>query len=590
MSMQNRFIFAHAPVLDTAVIRQHALVDNFHRGRKMVAFILAFSALFTVLVICGLTLKIRAVMPYVNYLVMLGIMILISASYLVLFSRKLNPDKLEQSQIGWLEAAVWFYVVFVICWGSVITLINHGLYLEMMVFTINIIGCSVVFIIEWKRLLAAYAAGVLILLIGLPFYVTDPPHLLSHYINVILFTIVAFLSALLLQVVYYRGLATHLKLLKANAQLTSQNSQIEQINDQLIKANFQLHQLSLIDELTGLANRRGLRNFISQTFEQNEQPISNLAVMMMDIDNFKLYNDHYGHPAGDQVLAAIAGVLAATVQSPTAIAARWGGEEFIVLLFNANEKTLTDQAESIRRQVEALRISHGYASAAKVVTVSIGVSMMHVKAASDVSMVIESADVAMYAAKEEGRNCVKNGLIQDGQAWAADVEKPVTLIAVDTPALAAEVARLADRIWREYYPAIIGQAQVDYMLEKFQNPQQIWQDISDKGFEYSIIACGGEAAGYLAIKINKPEKTMFLSKIYIDRKFRQLSLGRQTINLLIKRCRESKLHSIWLTVNKYNSQSIVAYEKIGFVKTESVVNDIGGGYVMDDFVMYLKLD
>lgn len=388
---------------------------------------------------------------------------------------------------------------------------------------------------------------------------------------------------------YCRDLAGNLALKRANEQLELKSIQNQQINEKLIQANFQLKQLSLIDELTEIANRRGLRNFISQIFEQHDYPITRLAVIVFDIDNFKLYNDHYGHPAGDQVLTAVAAVLTSMVRSPLEFAARWGGEEFIFLAFDIDETELAVRAEEIRQKVERLGIAHDYSAVSPVITVSIGTSIRPLSDPAEISTIIEAADIAMYIAKEEGRNQVSNGTISE-KTQIESLAKKARIIPVETQEQAAATAELARQIWQEHYSPIIGSGQVEYMLNRFQSSERIWQDITDAGFRYSLVEVDGEPAAYMAVKTDDSDHSLFLSKFYINQKFRQQGLGRLMLAEQIQYCRTNGLNSIWLTVNKNNRQSIIAYQRLGFVQTDSVVNDIGDGYVMDDFVMRLTIE
>ena len=197
--------------------------------------------------------------------------------------------------------------------------------------------------------------------------------------------------------------------------------------------------------------------------------------------------------------------------------------------------------------------------------------------------------MAMYIAKEEGRNRVSNGTSIPGKIENDSQSKKFRVSSVETQEQAAATAELARRIWQEHYTPIIGPGQIEYMLNRFQSPERIWQDINENGYRYSLVEVDGELAAYMAAKTDNLEYSLFLSKFYIDKKFRQQGLGRQLLDALVQYCKTNGLNSIWLTVNKNNSQSIAAYQKLGFVQTDSVVNDIGDGYAMDDFVMRLTI-
>lgn len=141
------------------------------------------------------------------------------------------------------------------------------------------------------------------------------------------------------------------------------------------------------------------------------------------------------------------------------------------------------------------------------------------------------------------------------------------------------VVKLANVVWPQHYDPIIGNAQVEYMLDKFQNVDAIKSQITE-GYEYFITAYDRQDVGYLSYLID--DEGLFLSKIYVLGEFQDRGFGKASLKF-VKEKAESK--RIWLTVNKMNTGSIAFYEKQGFTISDDVVTDIGGGFVMDDFVM-----
>ncbi|MDK1704712.1 diguanylate cyclase [Serratia rubidaea] len=162
-----------------------------------------------------------------------------------------------------------------------------------------------------------------------------------------------------------------------------------------------LSNLSMLDPLTGLYNRRGLENKLSLL----TTPHSGLHfVLLLDIDRFKAYNDHYGHTMGDQALVKVACAIRDAVRSRD-IVVRYGGEEFLVLLTNVSKEYAAQLAEQIRLRVQALAIPHGFNQlAATHVTLSAGISPLE---QLDVASAIRAADSALYQAKNNGRNSVR---------------------------------------------------------------------------------------------------------------------------------------------------------------------------------------
>ena len=145
------------------------------------------------------------------------------------------------------------------------------------------------------------------------------------------------------------------------------------------------------------------------------------------------------------------------------------------------------------------------------------------------------------------------------------------------------IADLAKEIWTEYYTPIIGSEQLEYMLDKFQSKEAIENQIVHSDYNYYIIYDTNALVGYLSIK--KEAHALFLSKIYISKSYRGQGFGKIAMNFIELQAKELNCDSIYLTVNKFNTNSINAYEKIGYKKIEELVIDIGNGYVMDDFKM-----
>lgn len=147
-----------------------------------------------------------------------------------------------------------------------------------------------------------------------------------------------------------------------------------------------------------------------------------------------------------------------------------------------------------------------------------------------------------------------------------------------------EIDELAYRIWTEHYTRIIGKTQVDYMLLNFQSAEVIKKQI-EEGSRYFLVYHAGKAVGYFAILANQEDNSLFLSKLYVEKESRGNGIARLCLEYMEDICIADGLDRIWLTVNKYNSNSIKAYERLGFKKVEELVQNIGEGFVMDDYRM-----
>ena len=146
----------------------------------------------------------------------------------------------------------------------------------------------------------------------------------------------------------------------------------------------------------------------------------------------------------------------------------------------------------------------------------------------------------------------------------------------------AKVEEMAKIIWHEHYTPIIGVEQVIYMLEKFQSSATMRSQI-ENGYQYFMISRGETPVGYLSF-IKKGD-ALFLSKIYILKEERGRGTGRASFEFVENQARENQCKKISLTVNKNNLNSIRAYESAGFKNAGDLVQDIGNGFVMDDYLM-----
>ena len=158
----------------------------------------------------------------------------------------------------------------------------------------------------------------------------------------------------------------------------------------------------------------------------------------------------------------------------------------------------------------------------------------------------------------------------------------VELRRVQSEQEAAEVAQIAREIWLEHYVPIVGEAQIEYMLEKFQTPAAISAQIVD-GAEYYLLLADGEAAGYTAVVPDASAAELFLSKIYVKKSRRGRGLGQKLLEIAEKIARREGLEKIRLTVNRNNRASVVWYARHGFEYAGKTLQEIGVGFVMDDF-------
>lgn len=163
----------------------------------------------------------------------------------------------------------------------------------------------------------------------------------------------------------------------------------------------------------------------------------------------------------------------------------------------------------------------------------------------------------------------------------------MTIAPVTDSETIAEVAALAREIWNQHFVGMIGQAQVDYMLDRFQSPAAIGAQLAS-GAEYHLARIDGEPCGYLGLIPNKPAGKLMLSKIYVKQSARGTGLGTALLDFTRQRARESGAESVWLTVNRGNLETIAWYKRKGFAVVDEKKMDIGSGFYMDDYIMELE--
>jgi diguanylate cyclase (GGDEF)-like protein len=180
--------------------------------------------------------------------------------------------------------------------------------------------------------------------------------------------------------------------------------ELMQMTNRLRAMNEELERLSTEDPLTGVANRRMFDEVLGREWGRLARDKAPLAAIMMDIDHFKAYNDHFGHPQGDECLRRVAEALREQVRRPADTLARYGGEEFVALLPRTSREGARAVAESFHAAIDRLRIPHAPAPQYDHVTLSVGVATLIPDPHGDPENLIRSADRALYEAKRQGRN------------------------------------------------------------------------------------------------------------------------------------------------------------------------------------------
>lgn len=382
--------------------RNDLIRKNVYRGKILAIVTTAIETVFLLVDLTALFFKASNTFSFYSYLFMYFLMIVFNLVFLI-FIKLFNIGK---ASLKLMSVVIVIYITLATLWGSMISLMDQRLYGDLMAFMVNMIVCSVIYLLSTKTMLIPYIVSVSVLAAGLPLFQSSGNVLVGHYVNLFVFVVISWIASRLLYRSYCDNYIGEKLIKQSRSLLEKKIDENRRINQKLAIANAQLKKLALVDELTELPNRRSFREFIDGMFETESSLKLNVSVIMVDIDLFKQYNDFFGHEAGDNALIAIAKQLDTEVYSPEHIAVRWGGEEFIYAAVNKSREDMFEIAETLRQKVQNLRIPNPSSSIDPFVTISLGVCFGTAVSKKNIGGIIRTADKAMYIAKNNGRNCV----------------------------------------------------------------------------------------------------------------------------------------------------------------------------------------
>ncbi|CAN2050582.1 two-component system, chemotaxis family, response regulator WspR [Candidatus Magnetomoraceae bacterium gMMP-1] len=194
--------------------------------------------------------------------------------------------------------------------------------------------------------------------------------------------------------------------IKAHLAMHGLQKKLKIQNQYLCQEIKKLRRLASLDGLTQIANRRHFDEYLKREWKRRKREQESLSLIMCDIDYFKLYNDTYGHPAGDEILRQIAKVIERAARRPADLAARYGGEEFVIVLPNTDAEGALKVAQFIFEDVNNLKIPHKQSTVCPYITLSIGVTVGISSCVYSAEVFLNTADQALYEAKEQGRNTI----------------------------------------------------------------------------------------------------------------------------------------------------------------------------------------
>jgi len=381
--------------------KENLMLQNMRRGKLLAMVVIGVELIYLCVDIAASILEINNAFAYYAYMALYLLMIGWNLTYLFL----LRCYGRKKFSVRVMNACTVLYLTLVMVWGSAVSLLDQRMYGQLMSFMVNMMVCSIIYLLDAKKMSIPYLTSTLVLVIGLPFFQSSGDMLVGHYVNLFVFLIVAWTASRIVYRNYCDNYVIQELMKQSQSRLEAEIEKNRMINKKLATANAQLKKLALVDELTGLPNRRSFRKFIDRMFERCDSGVE-VSAIMIDIDNFKQYNDAYGHEMGDLALTAVAEQINAMVERPDQIAVRWGGEEFIYTVFHQSREDVFSMANDLRLKISDLKIPTKHSSISPYITISLGLCYATISSAKRINRVINTADQALYQAKSEGRNCV----------------------------------------------------------------------------------------------------------------------------------------------------------------------------------------
>jgi diguanylate cyclase len=314
----------------------------------------------------------------------LSILMYVFVNVAMLFTKK-DPGGIA-AQI--IQASAGFLLLFI---NVMLTIVGQLIAPNLTVITFGIVLFAMVALFRPTVALIVYSANYLLFFFLIPITQTDPNIVFSHRVNgFVLFLIGWFLS--------YLFWITKI-------QQRNQLLLIEQQRQELETVNKSLFELATTDRLTGLYNRGHLEEKLVTTYQHLSLGEKQIAILLIDIDNFKFVNDRFGHPAGDQLLKDVAALLKER-QTEDMLLSRWGGDEFLVAMLQSTKEQAVKIAKAIKSSIEGIRL--GPDESPLLISASIGVVMVE----SDFATAYKTVDRSLYRAKLQGKNQVVSDSIE----------------------------------------------------------------------------------------------------------------------------------------------------------------------------------
>lgn len=341
------------------------------------------------------------VKPYFYYSMVYITIIIGMIIFAFLFSR-LEKDIPRFHKV--IHITGFLFMEFILSCCAMISLLDQLSNGEIIIYAVAVIAIAVTPLYRPLDLLLSYMLIHIPFLLLLPYFNTSGRHLYGECVNSTAIVMISWAISFMRYKYRMEDYLNRKKLQEKTEELEKVNQILEETNQKLQQANKKLEILSHTDSLTGISNRSVFDSILKKEWMHCKESKRYLSLIMIDIDYFKLYNDHYGHQAGDLCLRQVAEIISECVEHKFATVARYGGEEFAVILPSVDQKKAFQLAETIRASVEKKNIPHGYSTIADCVTISLGVNTIIPSEEQTLEALIKSADMALYQVKNKSRN------------------------------------------------------------------------------------------------------------------------------------------------------------------------------------------
>lgn len=383
------FLFGSVPESYKQEFGRMIRATNLRRG-KITAAALIVLQIVSLAISLATEKQIFPVQTNNYYMAMYLVIIVAMVFFFALFNR------LEKKALGGI-LATWVagtaFAAFILFWCAGKSLLDQFSSGKIAPYSIAVICIAVVAVYPPKVILPVFGAAEAFFVIMMPYFQKSSALCSSNRWNSVYFVLLAgVISAAM-----YRS---RINDFNSSRIIQEKNGELERINRELMETNRALEKLSVTDGLADVYNRSFFDRSIRTESNQCRKSCCPLSLIMLDIDYFKEFNDHYGHQAGDDCIRRVAAALTSCVKRSNDIVARYGGDEFAVILPNTGLEGAVTIAKQIRIGVERLSIPHGFSDTAPFLTISLGVDTMEPSEELAVSEFIQRVDRALYEAKK----------------------------------------------------------------------------------------------------------------------------------------------------------------------------------------------